>query len=112
MEGCLEEMDASITKGDDGTTPDYGFHQLIAKASHNPYLIEFMEFLNFQLKELIHKAREHSSLKPGWPQLVQQEHVAIFKAVSAKDAEKARKVTVTHITNAGRRLGIKILNLK
>jgi len=109
LKQCLEAMAEAVREGRDGSGPDADFHQLIAKASGNPYLRAFMRFLNDKLKNLIRKARDHSSLQPGLPALVQQEHVAIFEAIAEQDSKKARRAALTHLENAARRLGLDVL---
>lgn len=109
LRDCLERMQAAVADGSDGTAPDFEFHRIVAEASGNPYLLEFMKFLNFKLVDTIRAARTHSSLRPNWPQRVQKEHVAICDAIAEGNADRARTAMIRHITNASRRLGLDIL---
>jgi DNA-binding FadR family transcriptional regulator len=43
--------------------------------------------------------------------MVQEEHVAIFEAISKRDPERAREVTLAHIKNAAKRLGLSLFDL-
>jgi GntR family transcriptional repressor for pyruvate dehydrogenase complex len=108
MERRLQEMEEAVREDIDGTDPDMAFHQLLADSSRNPFLIELMEFLNAKLREVIQTAREHSSQYPGWPDSVQLEHEAIFKAIRAQEEAAAREAMLEHIKNAGERLGLAI----
>ncbi|UCF84157.1 MAG: FadR family transcriptional regulator [Desulfobacteraceae bacterium] len=106
---CLERMAHSVEEGSDGTDPDADFHQILAEASGNPFLRDFMRFLNGKVKGLIQRARTHSSQQPGLPMVVQEEHVAIFEAILKRDPERARDATLTHIKNGANRLGLTVL---
>ena len=100
---------AQAVEGDTiGATPDLDFHRGIAAASGNQHLCDLMQFLNDKLLVLIQQARGHSRLKPGVPRQVQQEHESIFQAIEARDPQRAREVTLTHLRMAARRLGLKI----
>jgi len=112
MEACLKQMNEAVLKDADGTTPDFEFHLLIAKATGNPDVIAFMEFLNSKLNDQIRKARENSRLKTGLPLIVEREHVAIFDAIAAGNPDAAREAVIAHIFQASQRLGLNILNRK
>ncbi len=101
-----KDMDNAVQNGTDGSKPDVIFHQTIAGASGNPYLRDFMCFLNDKLVYLIRRAREHSSRHIGLPLVVQQEHLAIFEAILNKDPVKARDAALTHLKNAAERLNL------
>jgi len=109
LKQCLEAMAVAVREGRDGSGPDADFHQTIAEASGNPYLRAFMSFINGKLRLLIRKARDHSSLQPGLPGLVQQEHATIFEAIAEKEPQKARWAALAHLENAARRLGLDVL---
>ncbi|MBS3918480.1 MAG: FadR family transcriptional regulator [Deltaproteobacteria bacterium] len=104
----LGRMDRAVKERKDGTDPDLEFHQIIARATANPYLQDLMRFLNGKLRELIQKAREHSNRRPNLPQLVQQEHVAIYEAISVGNPAKAQAMVLAHLKNAAKRLGINL----
>lgn len=109
LEHYLRDMAHAVRDGSDGIAPDVDFHQTMAGASGNPYLRDLMCFLNDKLVHLIRRAREHSSQHPGLPMVVQQEHMAIFEAISEKDPAKARGATLAHLKNAAKRLGFTVL---
>lgn len=106
----LRSMDASIADKTDGTDFDFDFHRIVARASGNPYLLDLMYFLNTKLKGVIKTAREHSSLQPGLPPVVQKEHEAIFEALMGREPERARQAMLSHISQASCRLGLKVLD--
>lgn len=106
LEHYLKDMDNAVQNGTDGIKPDVIFHQTIAGASGNPYLRDFMCFLNDKLVYLIRRAREHSSRHIGLPLVVQQEHLAIFEAILNKDSVQARNAALIHLKNAAERLNL------
>ena len=58
---------------------------------------------------LIRKARGHTNQSPNlMPRMVQREHTAIFRAIADKNPDEARTAALTHIKNAGDRLGVKV----
>ncbi len=109
MQTCLNDLQQTIRDNVDGTGPDFIFHHLVTSATHNRYFIELMDFLNLKIKEIIHQARSHSSLQPGLPEAVEEEHGAIYQAIAAMDPEGARKAMLNHIRMAADRLGFSIL---
>lgn len=102
----LDDMGRAVEDGDDGVEPDAHFHELLAKASGNPYLSDFMQFMRSRMWDLILHARGHSRKYPGLPRLVQEEHEAIFNAVEGRNANQARKAALRHIQKAAKRLGV------
>ncbi|MCU0539499.1 MAG: FadR family transcriptional regulator [Desulfobacterales bacterium] len=109
LRGCLARMAQAVEEGTDGTGPDVEFHRNLAEASGNRYLKELMEFLNARAGQVIRTARDHSSRSAKLPAQVQREHEEIFEAISAGDAEAARRISRRHLQNAARRLGISTL---
>nr|WP_053084935.1 FCD domain-containing protein [Nereida ignava] len=79
------------------------FHSEILKATGNHLFISFGAFLENRVRHLIRQARTNSSRK-GLTELVQDEHRAIFNAIEAGDAERAREAAAAHLKNAAKRL--------
>lgn len=111
LKTCLELMDEAVSSGTDGSNPDHEFHKEIAQSSGNPYLIEFIQFLNGRLKEIIKISREQANIIQGMSETVQNEHIAIFNAIVAGDFTKARNAMVRHITNTSKGLGLTTTDL-
>ena len=108
LDKCLQEMAEAVRNGSNGTTSDFNFHSIIAEGSLNSYLSELMLLLNDKLVDLIRKSREHSEQYPNLPQKVQKEHEAIYSAIAGKNPVEARRAALTHIINAGSRLGVNV----
>jgi DNA-binding FadR family transcriptional regulator len=107
LEMLLQKLETAVEKGMAGTDDNIKFHKTVVKASQNPYISEFMNFLSGKIYELVQSDRKHSE-HIGLPRDVQQEHINIFNAIKEGDAPKARKATIIHLTNAAERRGVKI----
>ncbi|WP_081423832.1 FadR/GntR family transcriptional regulator [Celeribacter ethanolicus] len=100
---ALGAIDAAIARGENGIEQDMAFHSEILKATGNHLFISFGAFLENRVRHLIRQARTNSSRK-GLTDLVQDEHRAIFAAIEAGDAERAREAAASHLKNAAMRL--------
>lgn len=107
LKTLLEKLDVAVQQGIDGTEDNVYFHKAVAKASQNPYITDFMNFLGGKIYELVQSDRKNSK-DIGLPHNVQEEHVDIFNAIKEGNPAKARKATIKHLTNAATRRGLKI----
>ena len=103
----IDILNQAVKDGVDGTAANVDFHMRIIEASRNPFLEDFMRFFSGKIWDLVQADRNHSK-KKGLPPEVQQEHIAIFKAISAKDSERARNEILTHLKNAAKRRDLAI----
>ena len=103
----IEKLNKAVEQGLDGTDDNVKFHKAVAKASQNPYISEFMNFLSGKIYDLVQSDRKHSK-HVGLPHDVQGEHINIFQAIKEGNASKARKATIIHLTNAAQRRGLTI----
>ncbi len=62
--------------------------------------------------KMIEQARNHSRLTAGLPEVVHQEHQAIFSAIETKDSAQAKQASFCHFCNAAQRLGLAIFTKK
>jgi len=106
----LEAMGKAVAEDSDGSLPDFQFHRGVAQASGNRQLSGLMQFLNQRILRMIEMARNHSSLTAGLPEIVHQEHQAIFDAIEAGDPARAKETAVNHFINAAKRLGLVIFD--
>lgn len=106
MAALLDAIAARIDDAEHGVEPDIQFHIAIATATHNPYYLQLLQYMNLQLHHAVRTARVNSSRQPGLPAQVHAEHVAIFDAIRARDAELARQRATEHLRNAAGRLGL------
>ncbi|WP_404993267.1 FadR/GntR family transcriptional regulator [Cupriavidus pauculus] len=106
MRGVLDALAAQLDDPDHGVEPDIQFHVAIATATHNPYYVQLLQYMNLQLHHAVRTARLNSRQQPGLPEQVHGEHVAIFDAIRARDADLARRCAAAHLRNAAGRLGL------
>ena len=104
----LKAMEAAVAHRSDGTAADVRFHFAVATAARNAAMLKLVEFVHGALANTVKTAREHSNMTPGHPAAAQAEHVAIYEAIKAGDAEAARTAVRRHMEGAARRLGIRI----
>ncbi len=97
---CLDEMMASVERNEDYSQSDAKFHQIVAGASGNIYLRDFLNFLSENLRKLCHSAILQYIGHPTVPKQAYKEHKAIFDAIAEGDIEAARKASICHLKNA------------
>jgi DNA-binding FadR family transcriptional regulator len=101
MRNALDRMEAAITQGAVGMTPDFELHVAIARASNNEFYVAVMESMRTPIEFAINLARSLALTHPFDHLLtVQAEHVAMFEAIKVQDADAARLAMQTHIRNA------------
>jgi len=106
MGALLDALASQLDDADHGVEPDIQFHIAIATATHNKYYLQLLQYMTLQLHQAVRTARVNSSKQPGLPAQVHGEHVAIFDAIRARDADRARLCAATHLRNAAARLGL------
>ncbi|HLR74772.1 MAG TPA: FadR/GntR family transcriptional regulator [Virgibacillus sp.] len=94
--------DFGMTVKDDytiGFEADHAFHQIIVRATYNPFLIQAFE----NLSDLHLKAVKFSLSKNlGWERKrkeVFSEHERIYHAIKHRDGERAKQAVIDHLTN-------------
>ncbi len=107
MEEAVEEMQPAVDSPDVTALiqADLAFHHALCAASGNAALSEFADALGEQL------VRERGTLwnLPGRPARSLVEHRAIFEAVRARDARRARKAVLDHLDSVEEDLGASVL---
>jgi GntR family transcriptional repressor for pyruvate dehydrogenase complex len=100
----FERLTAVQGEGGSGADEDVAFHLQIARASHNTYISQVLEFLSASMQVAISRSRELDA--NGGEHLVDahREHTAIFEAVIAGDPEAAVRAMRTHLQAGQQRL--------
>lgn len=106
LEKALKTLSAAGGDLEKGVNADVQFHRLIARLTKNSAIIRFHEFLASMLTDTVRLARANSAMHEGLTEYVATEHVAIFDAIVAGDAEKARHAMRMHLNKAQERLGL------
>ncbi|WP_020201192.1 MULTISPECIES: FadR/GntR family transcriptional regulator [Cupriavidus] len=108
MQALLAQLGAQLHDPDRSVEADTAFHVAIAAATHNPYYLQLLQYLNLQLHQAVHAARRNTRQQEGLSEQVHQEHLAIFHAIRAGDAGLARAAAVSHLQGAAARLGLPV----
>ncbi len=105
MERELSRMVAPNVDPETYVDADISFHKAIATASHNPFLVLFIVFVDARLKESIFFTLSRFDFQQAI-QGSNVEHRIILERIGHRDAEGARTAMLTHLENSSRRLGI------
>jgi GntR family transcriptional regulator, transcriptional repressor for pyruvate dehydrogenase complex len=97
---ALEGMHASLESRGDGSGHDDAFHNAIARATHNSQIAKFVEFLGAQFSESRKATWDDIGYGVGIATVGQSDHAAIYKAISAQDEAKAKRVSHSHVQRA------------
>lgn len=111
LKSCLETLTMAIQDELDGGNANFDFHQAIVNASGNQYLISLMEYVNERLWDLLEED-ENQPANLALTQKSYEEHVHLYEAIAAKDAEQARRALHSHLENAAKRRGISIFRAR
>lgn len=103
-------MEEAVEQNALGAIEHDNYNIAIAKASHNPILIEFLSFTRAKLHDLAQELRIKTMLSPERAHTVLDEHMVIVKCIAGRDPEGARAAVLQHLKNAADRAGIKIYN--
>lgn len=101
----LQTMAEAIRLGADASDADGRFHSRIARATQNPYLYRFVEFLDHQFSETRRPGWNPARHRAGKPRAAQREHEQLFAAVEAGDPRAARAAAVRHLMHSMVRMG-------
>jgi GntR family transcriptional repressor for pyruvate dehydrogenase complex len=107
MQATLDDIDAAIRNGEDGVQSDQNFHRLVAEAAGNPLFLDFWNFLSTHIQGAIATARANSA-RAGLGEQAQQEHYAIFRAISEGRETAARDAAAAHVRSAAQRLDLSL----
>lgn len=95
----IDNMRAILDDSKNGADPiksNYDFHQAIYAASHNQFLIKAINNLIDSTALLGQSTLAHT----GRPALAYQEHMTLFDAIAARDADRAEQEARSHIRQA------------
>ena len=105
IQAAFRELEDCIRTGQLGVDADEHFHGAIAQATHNQYHVSVQASLQPHIAFGMTLTRNLSLRRAAERlRLVQDEHLAIMKAIENRDAAGARAAMETHIDNARRRM--------
>lgn len=101
---ALERMQGQERTRDDFVAADLEFHREISRATGNAYILTFTSFIARQIRDTIYLARRAQPIDVVVDETI-AEHQAIYDALAAHDAARARAEMRNHVLNSGRRVG-------
>jgi GntR family transcriptional repressor for pyruvate dehydrogenase complex len=95
MSQAMEEMVVAVEAGEfeDFVQADLAFHNAVLGASDN----EFVTAMLTPISQLIWAGRSETSATPGAMSYAVEAHTTIFRAISAKRPQAARRAMETHV---------------
>ncbi len=104
----LEEMSRSLALGDAGLEAridsQSAFYRVVTEASGNEYFVDFIAMIEARLMDRLRSVVVKNAKAVEWGTEVLREHEAVFRAIKAGAAEKARAATRLHFDKAAKRL--------
>lgn len=101
IDQAMDRLNRAIVQTELGVDADFALHLAIADATENGYYQGALASLRDSVAVGMNLARNLSLLKPRQRlEQVQQEHIAIVAAITARDAGKARRLMRQHVSNA------------
>ena len=105
IRAAFQELEDCIAGGQLGVDADEHFHRAIAVATHNQYHVSVQASLQPHIALGMNLTRNLSLRRTAERlRLVQDEHLAVMRAIEKRDSEAARAAMETHIDNARRRM--------
>lgn len=101
---ALDRMQGHARQSDDSVHADLAFHREISRATGNAYILTFTSFIASQIRDTIYLARSAQPIEVVVDETI-AEHRAIYAALEAHDADRARAAMRTHILLSGKRAG-------
>jgi GntR family transcriptional regulator, transcriptional repressor for pyruvate dehydrogenase complex len=104
MREAVEEMACAIYGSVAWLNGDVEFHQAIARATHNTYVMQVAAFVSERVRESILAVGEHRS--DDMAQVTEREHRRILAAIEVQDETGAQQAMQTHLAGAAKRVGL------
>lgn len=105
MKRCLDQLQSHLHHHELAVEQDIAFHAAIAVATHNPYYQQLLQYLNLQVRTAVRMARDNTlHSQSARVTDVHQEHIDVYDAIAARDADRARHAALTHLRHAAARL--------
>lgn len=99
------EFDRLLAKGEATGRTDFEFHRAIAAATNNPFYVDVLDALGIRAIpcDITSPWGTDSVLTREYQEGLQQEHLAILKAISAGDPDAARAAMRKHLSASQQR---------
>jgi GntR family transcriptional regulator, transcriptional repressor for pyruvate dehydrogenase complex len=102
---ALESFRLAIRNGDRAVVEDFAFHRTIAAATGNARFLEFLEFMGRVIipRQSIHAFGGNVERQRRYLLRIEAEHEAIYDAIKARAAERARDEMRAHLAKSVQR---------
>ena len=100
LKQAMQALDRAVAAGGDGVEEDLKFHQAVADAAHNPFLIGTLDYLAQFMRGAIGVTRANEARRADFAAQVREEHAAVLRAIEARDRTQARAAASNHMDNA------------
>ncbi|WP_343070830.1 FadR/GntR family transcriptional regulator [Bacillus sp. REN10] len=107
---AIEKMKAADHDVDLGLEADLHFHLSIVRASRNSIFLQLLQTLSEHMQDTIRATRRQRLADPERLQDTIEEHKAIYVAIAAGEAERAKQLMEKHITQIRKELAESLLN--
>jgi DNA-binding FadR family transcriptional regulator len=102
MLSCLEKFTQAIKAKELARKEDLDFHCAVARATKNVYFVKFYDQMNKNIipREQILEHKVDQFATEAYLNKVNEEHMAIYQAIEARDCEAAEKSMYNHLYRA------------
>ncbi len=104
MRDAVAAMASAIYGGVAWLNGDVEFHQAVAAATHNTYVMQVVGFVSERVRESILAVGEHRS--DDMAEVTEREHRRILATIEARDEMAAQQAMQAHLAGAAKRIGL------
>lgn len=97
---AIAALDRAVLAGGDGVEEDMQYHNAIAQAARNPFLMGTLQYLSQFLRGATGVTRANEARRTDFARQVCEEHDMIARAIQAGDVQAARLAATQHMNNA------------
>jgi GntR family transcriptional repressor for pyruvate dehydrogenase complex len=94
---AVDDMEEDVKKGGLGDEGDYVFHYNINQAAHNCILLQMIDAIMETVKMSLKVSRQSLYKLPKAPEILLEQHRAIFDSIAKRDAQKAKEEMKKHL---------------
>ncbi|WP_436639596.1 FadR/GntR family transcriptional regulator [Microbaculum sp. FT89] len=106
IEDAVQSMEAALTDREAAIQADTAFHRAIAQATGNRYFTDFARLLETSLRNNVELSYPPASQDESVLAKNYMEHIAIYRAIRARDPDRARAAMLVHLTTAAEDSGL------
>jgi GntR family transcriptional repressor for pyruvate dehydrogenase complex len=111
LSDALEAIGLAIARGNEAVGEDFAFHCAIADATGNPYFRQLLEALGIEAipRQVLQHNHRLTRDRTHYLLASQEEHRALFGAIDAQDAKRARAVMRRHLHRGTERYRLAVI---